>query len=297
LKNIGLPFHPTCFEVFIQASRWFLGRVDIDALVKIRDKACLERKDFPVKHHEHVVDGLGQVWTHNIGHEYLVANPIFVPGLRSILEASVSKDKNFSVQNSPFDVRRRRKALTSIQDPFKAFPADIIRTIVSHLSSSDITGLRLSSRAFTHLPISVWHRLIEKEVPWLYEAWSSDPAPYHWATAIAHDLINEKHELEKFNHRVQEQSIIIKQDMPEIHDHWLKDQSKWEWPEHPERQELLDLSPMKLPYEMTNWYQLYCDIAANQMRLKGLRNRARIWDAVMQIINAIKECRSHELCR
>jgi hypothetical protein len=297
LKNIGLPFHPTCFEVFIQASRWFLGRVDIDALVKIRDKACLERKDFPVKHHEHVVDGLGQVWTYNIGHEYLVANLIFVPGLRSILEASVSKDKNFSVQNSPFDVRRRRKALMSIQDPFKAFPADIIRTIVSHLSSSDITGLCLSSCVFTHLPISVWHRLIEKEVPWLYEVWSSDPALYHWATAIAHDLINEKHELEKFNHWVQEQSIIIKQDMLEIHDHWLKDQSKWEWPEHPKRQELLDLSPMKLPYEMTNWYQLYCDIAANQMQLKGLWNRARIWDAVMQIINAIKECRSHELCR
>jgi hypothetical protein len=296
LKNIGLPFHPTCFEVFIQASRRFLGCVDIDALVKIRDKACLERGEFPVKHHQHVIDGLDQVWAHSIGHEYLAANPIFVPGLRSILEASVSKDRIFSVQNSPFDVRRQRKALASIRDPFEAFPAEIILTIVSHLSSSDIAGLRLSSPAFTHLPISAWHRLIVEEVPWLYEAWSSAPSPYYWATVIAHDLIKEKHELEKFNHRLQEQTIIIKQEMPEIHDLWLKDKSKWEWPEHPERQELLDSSPMKLPYEKTNWYQLYCDITANQMQLKGLRNRARIWDAVMQIITAIKEYRSHGPC-
>ncbi|PKX89147.1 uncharacterized protein P174DRAFT_379220 [Aspergillus novofumigatus IBT 16806] len=45
--------------------------------------------------------------------------------------------------------------------------------------------------------------------------------------------------------------------------------SNWEWPEEPERQKLLDMSPTKLSYNKTNWYCLYCDIAANQMQLKG----------------------------
>jgi hypothetical protein len=48
------------------------------------------------------------------------------------------------------------------------------------------------SRAFQHLPISLWHRLIIDDMPWLYEAWSLDPEPYVWATQVAAELVSDQ---------------------------------------------------------------------------------------------------------
>lgn len=248
-----------------------------------------------MRHEEDVCDEKEQVWKHTIGREYLVANPVFIPGLRSILEASVSNDETFSVQNSAFDLRPQRDPRSVQQDPFLALPTELIYVIVRDLDSWDISALRLASRAFTQLPISLWYHLTLAEMPWLYEAWSPDPTPYYWATVIAPDLIKERRMYENFSKDLEEPSIRIRQDMPEIADQWIQDNSKWEWPEHPDRRELLKLSPIKLPYERTNWYQLYCDLTVNRERLKGLRNRARIWDCMLQVIDAIKDVRSNEL--
>jgi hypothetical protein len=79
--------------------------------------------------------------------------------------------------------------------------------------------------------------------------------------------------------------------MPEVYDEWVKNEPKWEWPEHPERRDVLDLSPVKLAYESTNWHRLHHYITGHWNQLKGLQNRARIWDAVMQIIDAMREAR------
>ncbi|KGQ01005.1 hypothetical protein PAAG_12315 [Paracoccidioides lutzii Pb01] len=130
LNEIGLPFHPTCFELYMQASRRILGCVDIDT-------------------------GPEQVWTHAIGDEYLVANSVFIPGCKATLESAISNDGNFSVHDSAFRTRPRTTNASS-QDPFLSLPIEIILEIISHLNSPDIANLRLSSRAFTHLPISFW---------------------------------------------------------------------------------------------------------------------------------------------
>jgi hypothetical protein len=171
----------------------------------------------------------------------LVANPIFA--LKPILESAASNNKKFSVQSSPFKMRRRTTALSSAQDPFLAFPLEIILSIVDHLNSPDIATLRLLSHA-SRLPIALWHQLIVKELPWRYEAWSSDPKPYHCARVIAHDRHEEKQYLEEFNRDIEERREIIKENMAEAYSKWVKDEPKWEWPEHPERQDVLDLSPV-----------------------------------------------------
>ncbi|KAE8395631.1 hypothetical protein BDV23DRAFT_178676 [Aspergillus alliaceus] len=292
LAQTGLPFHPTCFELFIQASKRYMNnKVDIDGLVHIRDTSCLQQIDFPVIHNEHVDAGKEQCWIHNVGHEYLVTNPIFVPSFKPIVEAAVSTEASFSVQNSPFESRNRTIATARSQDPFLALPIEIILSIIKDLGSTDIATMRLSSRAFTHLPISVWHRLVIKELPWLYEAWSSDPTPYYWATVIARDLHKEKESHNKWERDMEEQSLVILEDMPEVHAEWLHSRPKWTWPDLPDRQEVLDLSPVKLGYHTTNWYSLYRGITVNWKQLKGLQNRERIWDAVLQVVGAIREHR------
>jgi hypothetical protein len=65
-----------------------------------------------------------------------------------------------------------------------------------------------------------------KETPWLYEAWSSDPRPYSWATVIARNLHEEKQALEEFNRDIQEGRRIIERDMPEIYHMWVQDEPK-----------------------------------------------------------------------
>ncbi|KAE8141639.1 hypothetical protein BDV38DRAFT_190483 [Aspergillus pseudotamarii] len=295
LNETGLPFHPACFELFIQASKQCLGDVDIDTLVRIRDRACLESQPFPIEDHEHARAGQEQCWNHNVGHEYLVANPIFVPSLKPIIESAISADRGFSVHNSPFDTRNQTNAASTAQDHFLALPIEIILIIIDHLDSREIAALRLVSRAFTHLPNSLWYRLVLREMPWLYEAWSSDPTPYHWATVIAHDAHQEKEAREEWDRDVEKQSLVIADEMPEVQTLRQQSQPQWQWPDHPDRLEVLGLSPVKLNYSSTNWYQLYRDITLNWRQLKGLQNRARIWDAITQIVGAIKDAREKRL--
>ena len=255
----------------------------------------MESQPFPIEDHEHAKAGQEQCWNHNVGHEYLVANPIFVPSLKPIIESAISTNKGFSVHNSPFDARKQMNDASATQDPFLAMPIEIILIILDHLDSPDIAALRLASRAFTHLPNSLWYRLVVREMPWLYEAWSSDPAPYHWATVIAHDAHLEKEARKEWDRDVEKQNLVIAEEMPEVQVEWLRSQPRWQWPDHPDRLEVLGLSPVKLNYSSTNWYQLYRDITVSWKQLKGLQNRARIWDAITQIVGAIKDVREKRL--
>lgn len=259
--------------------------------MQLRDTACLAVKKFPVERHEDVKYGLEQVWHSQTGCEYLAANPIFVPNLKPMLVSAVSNDKHFSVQSSAFEPRSRIREHSSTGDLFLKLSKEIIYDIVDHLGSVEIAALRLSSRAFEQLPIHLWHRLIVAEMPWLYEAWSLDPTPYYWATAIASDLKGKQEAEEEFRRKIEHEREVVRQDMPSVYEQWVNGEPQFEWPEPQERQEILDLSPIKLPHERTNWYQLYRNIAANWDNLKGLQNRERIWDDMMHIIEELKQIR------
>lgn len=252
----------------------------------IRDRIWLERQDFP-RHHQHVADGKAQYWKHNVGHEYLAANPVFIPNLRPILESAICNEADFSVDNCT--INGNLSAHAAPLDPFSVFPADILMTIVDYLAAADVAALQQSSCSFSRLPVRLWYSILRREMPWLYEAWSSNPKPYYWATVVHKDLVDEQKALAEFNRDLEQQCKVIRQDMPDIYDDWVKDRPDWEWPVRPETLEMLRLSPTALPYERTHWYRLYCDITANWKHLKGLQNRARIWDAVMQIVDEMKE--------
>lgn len=259
-------------------------------MVRIRDQACIERKNFPVKYNQDVIDATDQVWRHKAGHEYLVANPVFVPGLNAILELAISVDESFSVHNSAFENRPQREGLSS-QDPFLALPPEIMLSIAAHLNSSEVASIRLSSRAFTHLPISLFRHFVLDEMPWLYEAWSPETNPYYWATVVARDLLGEKRERAKFNRYLEQRREIIRDHEPEIYDQFVANEPEKESPWSPEWQEILDMRPITLPRDKTNWYKVFCNIRSNWSSLKGLRNRERIWENVKQVVDAIKAAR------
>ncbi|KAK2748368.1 hypothetical protein FQN57_001028 [Myotisia sp. PD_48] len=278
------------------ASRRFLGgKVDIANLFRLRNEYMDDRGSNSLNAFSMLNPSLspfqdGQPWIHKFGSEYLAANPLFIPSFRPILDRAISDDAEFDVNGSPFLTSTRIVNVSAAPDLFQRLSLELKLKIVSHLNSSAIASLRLCSRAFTHLPISLWRQLITTEMPWIYEAWSSDPTPYYWATVNADDKHQAKEAWEKFDEEFNYQLGVMKQEAPEIADIWAENKlSSWEWPEHPDRREFLALSPIRLPPDRTNWYQLYCDISKNKKLINGLRNRERVWNLVMTFIKDIQK--------
>ena len=124
---------------------------------------------------------------------------------------------------------------------------------------------------------------MRREMPWLWEAWSSDE-PTTWARmdnldwrvwhgkAVAHEK------------RVQLYREVIKDDYPEIYQEICAAEPDSIW------DSWVASSPetIQLPADCTNWHQLYCDITRNWKDLNGLQNRRRIWIDVERIIQCIK---------
>lgn len=285
----------------MQASRRLHGQVDIDTLVRLRNLTWVKPSEFPVKRHPDVLRGLNeQYWFHEIGSEYLAANPVFVPALKPILAGAVSSDPGFSIQQSAFSTRSHQScnaaSFSRVDDPFQHLPNEIIHHLFELLDSSDIAAVRLSSRAFEQLPISLWHGLVVREMPWLYEAWSPDPTPYQWAMESARDWYWRQKAEDQFQRETLELRWEIEQYMPEALSQWMADEPAFEWTTECEEKEVLrELKPVALPRERTNWYKLYADIIANWDKLKGLQNRKRIWQDILQILDKMKKLREEGL--
>ncbi|KAE8137433.1 hypothetical protein BDV38DRAFT_86969 [Aspergillus pseudotamarii] len=154
-------------------------------------------------------------------------------------------------------------ALTS--DSFRRLPREIRNIILNYLNSQDIASLRLVSRAFHQLPISLWQRLLREKMPWLWEIWSDEP-PYYWATVTAEDIGNNRRE-----------ALAPGMSTPTIVSHTINVQehmSQWALP--------------KPPYGRTNWYMLDLDIKRNRKESRGLRNRERIWNYQEKMLVQLK---------
>ncbi|CAG9945059.1 unnamed protein product, partial [Clonostachys rosea f. rosea IK726] len=298
---VGLPFHPTCFELFRRASIKALGRVATEELMNLRDYYCKypERTAEPFcQRNDDVVDSFQEGdWRYNRGAEYLVANPIFIPTFKQICDAARTVPEDFSIQGSPF-FGHDDPAKSSNKDPFLRLPSEILQAIVGYLGSKDIALLRLSSRAFRHLPISVWYWLLVEELPFIYEAWSDDVHPYKWSLIDSgrfQALTKRGEEYERMREATIETLRTNDTDNLET---WMKNSpAAKSWYDTDEynigmascMEESKALQPVSLPYDKTNWYKLYIEIVKNWKDLKGLQNRKRIWKDITDIISRMME--------
>ncbi|KAH6607714.1 hypothetical protein Trco_004027, partial [Trichoderma cornu-damae] len=293
-----LPFHPTCFEIFIRISKQRMGVVSLDSLMELKSN---QFTDMFGERHPDVVNASSDGWSWHcmIGSEYLAANPIFIPGFRALCEAAVSNAESFDSRKSPFPERPTGEQPSVVpQDPFLELPAELKQAIAWHLGSGDIAALRLASRAFYHLPMSLWHTLMVREMPWIYEAWCDDPTPYPWAMANATDLKQMRGQAEAYSRERSRRAEVLRTYEPDFYPIWERNEPESPpWFETPgfraQLQQSVDakmaMGPIRLPREKTNWYQLYTDIKANERRLKGLRNRKRIWANVGDIVGKVKQ--------
>ncbi|KAA8642515.1 hypothetical protein EYZ11_011584 [Aspergillus tanneri] len=280
--SIAMPFHPWCFDIFCRLSKVRFNHVNVSGLMKWRNTEFSSDDFDAFPRNRDVLEAQQQWWCHNHGHEYLVANPLYVPNLDSLLLATVHEEEDhFSPHIGAFDLSRRVKHTEILTD--QARPADFLASlplelrlyIVGFLGSRDIANLRLASRTFEQLPVGLWYRLVRDEMPWLWEAWDETECahvPSIWTTVTATDV-------QLFVKKRQHYASVLSDEYQggNIEDYL----------------DLLVPMPMTTPRQLilprarTNWYQVYTQIKRNWSQLKGLQNRQRIWTDVEEIIARI----------
>ncbi|KAL9623435.1 MAG: hypothetical protein Q9160_002328 [Pyrenula sp. 1 TL-2023] len=284
----AMPFHPTCFEIFKHLSRRVFNNVDVNGLMKWWEIENTYADAYNFTRHEDVKKASCQWWEHYRGAEYLVANPVFVPGLDNLLGSAISTDPSFSVKLGAFsgNLDQARSGSHS-NDPFLQLPQELRFYVISYLSSPDIAHLRQCSRAFYQLPISLWHHLLIQERPWLWEAHASSP-PSFWTLVSARLLKARQEAKDVYEDQLQIYRDAIQSEMPELLDDWKRAEPSYE--EVAEPLEVPKL-PTLLPKDKTNWYLVYRNLTIHGEELKGLRNRQRIWTDVAEIVRRIQKYR------
>lgn len=282
----AMPFHPYCFEVYKRASQLHLHKPDIEALGEWWTKEADYDKFHRFPRHPAADRGHDQWWRHHRGDEWLVANPLFVPGLDDVLRSAVHLEYDFDVRSSPFAGKVQSPARDN--DSFAALPEELRAMLLAHLGSKDIANLRLASRSFKHLPIALWYDLLKREVPWLWEAWSQ--APYSgWANLTSAELEKKTKVLEDEAVELEWYFKVLDEDMPEMRDQNTEIKAACEV-DLAQRAALLRQPVMHraLEWQRTDWHVLYLQIKRHWKQMKGLQNRERIWTDCEEILRRIE---------
>ncbi|KAF7859462.1 uncharacterized protein EAF02_010910 [Botrytis sinoallii] len=291
-QEVAMPFHPTCLEVYKHASRLSFNQTSIQDLMKWRDKESCYRYDTNFPRDRAVRHCSEQWWNHSLGTEWLAANPVFIPALRSVFQSAITTNSHFSLSSPAFPIRPskprpRRSPRNDYRDPFLKLSQELQDEIILYLLSKDIASIRLVSRAFTQLSQGFFYKLVVSEMPWLWEIYDFTP-PSFWATVSGADLKSREKRRTEHNEQLVALRSLIWEELPELYDEW-----KAAEPVFDEKIE----GALKTGFEdgvntkKLDWYQLYLGITKGfkEGRLKGLQNRERIWKDVEEIIRRIKK--------
>jgi hypothetical protein len=279
-----MPLHPWCFDIFCRQSQIHSKEVDASGLMNWRNSELDSREFYQFPRTEDVKIARGQWWSHDLGSEYLVANPLYVPGLSELLLSAVNgeiKSEQHAqcekVQLSQFTKTQPTSSQHQPVDFFSSIPLEIRLMIVGYLGSDDITSLRAASRTFTTLPNNVWYRLIREEMPWLWEAWDESECkhtPQIWttvSTAQVKSILKSRERLSE----VLRLEYMTHEDSEKVAENWFP--IPCDIPEQ-----------VHLPRLATDWHFVFVQINKDWNRLKGLRNRQRIWIDVEEIMRRIQ---------
>ncbi|KAG8671981.1 hypothetical protein FPOAC2_05346 [Fusarium poae] len=253
----GMPFHPTCLEIFKRVSLYRYGFVDMQGLTLWWTRAHSSSITAAFPREQAVKSSFkDRHWHHELGNEYLAANPCLIPKFQSILQACQdmdSSDSDVTLATISTTVSREDKESSRLLK----LPTEVVHNILLYLDLKDLVNLRLTSRLFLQLPNHVLYELTLRLTPWLYEAWSSLPLSF-WATTTE-EVMGEE----------------------------------WDTTSNFERGTHPDMPVNQLSRTGTNWLHLHAEIARNRDKLSGLRNRRRIWKDCEEILNRVEKLRAN----
>ncbi|KAL1857328.1 hypothetical protein Plec18170_003448 [Paecilomyces lecythidis] len=186
----GMPFHPTCFEIFKRVCLSKLGYVDIDGLWRVRDlrgsyeySAAGTGRALSVRQYALEDEG----WHYKPGTEYYAANPVNIPGFEGLVsgctEGSSVEGDTQSLSNS--NQQQVPEAETRKPDIFDKLPNELLTEIMWYLSPRDIANLRLATPSYRCLPDIFFKYLIRTEMPYLWEFDDLNSRQTNWSQLYA----------------------------------------------------------------------------------------------------------------
>jgi hypothetical protein len=268
--NGDLIFHPHCLETYKRVSALRLDSAELTRIPEFADWWTSDGMVNPPPAHKSV--GCGQWYEHDPGSEFVVANPLQIPALTAIFEAARRPHDFDAKERSPFGVKGT-VGMNNSSDIFGKLPGELHDMFLTSLGSKDIANLRLASRTFRHLPITLWRELITKELPWIWEACSDRPYPY--MSCIT------RPELEAHDQAMKDRTQATQR---------LGDEEKMEQMEMIARDDATfreSRAVHQLSRSGTDWYYLYCRLSREWKDIKGLQNRERIWKTIEYIVRRI----------
>lgn len=272
----AMPFHPSCFEIYKRAAIQRHGRFDVNLLGRWWK---LKNPDF---HHfprsEAVKNGYRQWWRHNLGDEYLAADPLWPSGLKeAILSAGLGET-------------RSNKQISS---RWVYLPLEVIVGVLDHLDLVSIANSSLAIPETRSMAKKLMQRRLRLQYPHLWELGSTQPY-YKWTGLTANELKTRQRELDQKESEFQLVYKILEEDN---HD-YARDHLKRHWDQGNEARRdvifspaITEKSPLTVPTDEIGIakFVLALHEAQEVGNLKGLRNRDRIWKDCETILNQIEE--------
>jgi hypothetical protein len=226
-----------------------------------------------------------QWWHHEPGHEYLAANPLYIPGLPPILLNSVksgdgliSPELRIDSEESQAIADRTEVFSTPRIDILSSLPLEVRLLIINFLDSKDIARLSMTSKTFANLPNTLWYNIVRREMPWLWEAWDKSECvhdPSFW-TVLSVAEIRTAHKA-----RVAYAEVLVRDGYMGHGEAQKAAESRFSFRSVVPEQ-------IRLPKWETDWRYVFTAIKRNWASLKGLRNRERIWEDVGEIVRRIR---------
>ncbi|KAJ9654315.1 hypothetical protein H2198_006613 [Neophaeococcomyces mojaviensis] len=306
----AMPFHPTCLEVWKRACLRRIERVDIAMLASWWTLNASYEKFHSFPRDAAVKRGEEQWWQHNIGDEFLAANPCFIPEYEKMLE-------NVSSFNHGLAGNRSRRKLTTERantvqsdkshqdrspqpqemdvssDIFNTLPIELWFQVFTYLSTAEVAYLRQANRTFHTLPQSYIRQRLQEERPYLWELWCQRPYS-RWTATTASAL---KAANEQFEAQNREIGIVLR---ALAEDGWTDERDIYEqyWiGNHDERRAAFNAADFKekiaiiLNEDDVDYAMLAIGLEKRLKKgqLKGLRNRERIWKDCEIILGEVEE--------
>ena len=148
-----------------------LGKVDIDGLRQLRMERGMH--DIPSSPDRELVNQ--QFYVCVPGTEYLVSNPLSIPGLDDMIQSCLVREGEAN------DVVFHQSSTDGVTpDPFATLSAELKLLIILQLWRPDVANLRLASRSFQQLPQHYFRHLVEVEMPWVWEIETLQPKQIDW---------------------------------------------------------------------------------------------------------------------
>ena len=293
--------------MYAKASYRRLGHVDLHGIWLWRE-LCDSPSRFGLADEIHSpYPGIGKTdeiepFLHHAGDEWMVANPVEIPGIAEVLKNCLIKDTAENI-------------VQQTQSPLSALPIELLDNIFLFLDDPGVNAVAATCRTFRCLSQPLYRRRVIRDMSWLWEVLEGRPYPASPDWPVTWDPCNPPGLVPPelplgLETRETETDIWtqITADDPDMSDvgravqlvNFIRREAilgsyraKLEWSLH-EWQDfrkgvegwICSLPPDGHQHtETVNWVHLWYSFAPEKTSLSGIRNRARIWKECEGVIS------------